>query len=298
MKEIDFTALDGRMLKTFLVVLEEKSVSRAADRLGVTQSSVSHTLNSLRVILKDPLFLRSGRGILPTERARTLLEPVQSVFDGLKALTDDREFDPRLESMEFTIAANDFQRELLFPPLVREFDALGLDARFRFLPGGVPSVSLLQDAHCQLIVTPFPPKGADIMQTALFQDRVVCFFDADMRDAPRTKDEFIASDYVEVRFPDYSTALVVLTTIGPSKLKRPKVSVPNFGDLAAFLKGTSFITTQMSKMSLGPLAGFGIANLPFKNDPLTLYLAWHRRDHSDPAHKWLREKIKMTASVN
>ncbi len=77
MSKIDYSNLDGKTLRTFLTILEETSVSKAADRLGVTQSAVSHTLAKLRLILGDPLFVRSGQGLTPTERAIALSEPVQ-----------------------------------------------------------------------------------------------------------------------------------------------------------------------------------------------------------------------------
>lgn len=115
MKEIDYLALDGKSLRTFLVVLEESSISKAAERLGVTQSAVSHTLDKLRLALGDPLFVRLGRNIAATDRAITLREPVQSVLDDLKGLTNQRVFDPFIGKMDFTIAANDFQRDLIFP---------------------------------------------------------------------------------------------------------------------------------------------------------------------------------------
>ena len=77
MSKIDYLGLDGRTLRVFLTVLEEKSVSRAAERLGVSQSAVSHTLDKLRTIFGDPLFIRIGRGIESTARARALREPIE-----------------------------------------------------------------------------------------------------------------------------------------------------------------------------------------------------------------------------
>ena len=73
MNRIDHLDLDGKSLTTFLTVLEEMSVSRAAERLGVTQSAVSHALDKLRTILDDPLFVRVGRGIEPTARGMSPL---------------------------------------------------------------------------------------------------------------------------------------------------------------------------------------------------------------------------------
>ena len=158
MKNFDYSALDGHALRTFLMVLEEGSVTRASERLGHTQSAVSHTLEKLRLILDDPLFVRSGRGILPTERAKSLQAPIQAVLDDLKALTDDRLFEPGSARMEFTIAANDFQRELLFPAITRVLNREQVDIRFRFLAPGVPAANLLHEARCQFIVTPFPSR--------------------------------------------------------------------------------------------------------------------------------------------
>ena len=96
MKKFDYLGLDGNTLTTFLTILEEMSVSRAADRLGVSQSAVSHTLEKLRRIFGDPLFIRAGRGIEATARAFELQASVESVLDDLKSLTDHREFHPQV----------------------------------------------------------------------------------------------------------------------------------------------------------------------------------------------------------
>ncbi len=295
MNDFDYLSLDGRSLRTFLVVLEEGSVTRAADRLGVTQSAVSHTLDKLRLVLGDALFVRAGRGIQPTTRAKSLREPIQSILDDLKSLTVKRAFDPKRERMEFTIAANDFQRELLFPALVRRFVRNGVDIRFRFIPAGIPAAGLLHEARCQLIISPFPPDSTEIVQQLLFRDRLAVFFDGKMRKAPKTRDEFVASDYIEVQFPDYTSAFEAFGSVDMSQLKAPRITVPNLGDLAAFMKGTKFITAKLSGLRLGPLRELDVAKVPFKSDPLALYMIWHRRDDDDPAHQWLRGLVKTQA---
>ena len=118
MSKLDHLGLDGNSLRTFLTVLDETSVSRAAEMLGVSQSAVSHTLDKLREIFEDPLFVRVGRGIKPTARARALRSSVESVLAELKSLTEHQEFDPLLEQMEFTIAANDFS---IFQRMLEDF---------------------------------------------------------------------------------------------------------------------------------------------------------------------------------
>lgn len=293
MKEIDFLSLDGRSLRTFLIVLEEMSISRAAVRLGVTQSAVSHLLDKLRLTLGDPLFVRAGRGIAPTERAIALREPIQAVLDNMKALTNQRLFDPSLGQLEYAIAANDFQRDLIFPGLIRQLANEQVDVRFRFIPSGIPATNLLRQARCQLLITPFPPEAPDIYQQRLFDDSVQCFYDSRVRSAPATMEEFIAAEYIEVRFDENEFAMQVTQKTIAAEMKRPRISVPNFSALAAFLKDSDAICALPSLMSKVSLKGFASAPLPFVESGITMYMVWHRRDHLDPAQQWLRKRVKM-----
>lgn len=295
MNNIDYLSLDGRALRTFLTVLEERSVSAAAQRLDITQSAVSHTLNRLRLALGDPLFVRAGRGIRPTDRALALKAPVRRLLDQMQSLSEPTTFEPAGATMNLTVAANDFQRDLLFPEVLKKIRLFGTDLRLRFVPSGVPDASVLREARCDVLVTPFPPEGDDVFHVRLFDDSVVCFFDQSMRDAPRSLQEFFEADRVIVRFDDASSSLKALSDLDVSQLPAPVVSVPNFGALRAFLIGTTFLATELSLMSLGPLAGLQCAPPPFKTRRLTMYLVWHKRSHTDPAHKWLRQQIRSVA---
>jgi len=292
MNKFDFTSLDGKSLRTLLAILEEESISSAAVRLGVTQSAVSHTLEKLRLILGDPLFVRAGRGIEPTQRAKLLREPVQQILDSMKSLTDQRPFDPVVGTLEFTVAANDFQRDLIFPGLLRGMLAQGVDIHFRFVPSGIPATDLLRLARCQLIVTPMPPEGADIYQTRLFDDHVMCFYDGEVRPPPRSRQEFNEAEYIDVRFEDDESAMTALHPPGMDQVK-PRVTVPNFSALGAFIRGSKMISLQLSMLEKVNLQGLSTCPLPGRRTRLTMYMAWHKRNHQDPAHRGLRQQIKQ-----
>ncbi|MEM6640541.1 MAG: LysR family transcriptional regulator [Pseudomonadota bacterium] len=292
MNKNNYLRLDGQSLTVFLAVLEERSVSRAADRLALTQSAVSHTLARLRQVLDDPLFVRSGRSISPTAHAKALRTPVRHVLDELKQMGQKQTFLPAGSEHAFTIAANDFQRDLIFPRARQLMLDAGADIRFRFISSGVPDASLLREARCDLVVTPFPPEGPDIYQVLLFKDRLVCFFDGAVRSAPTSKAAYRDCEHIEVRFEENRSTGVALSGHEISMSRPPSVSVPNFGALRPFMLGTRLISTEARLMSLGPLAGMDFAPLPFRTSPLPMYLAWHQRDHADPAHIWLRKKIR------
>jgi len=295
MKNIDYKSLDWQLLNVFLTVLQESNVSRAADRLNLTQSTVSHALNKLRDIFGDPLFVRSGRGIMPTERARSLREPVMHVLDSMKKLSHERVFDPRLQPLRFTIAANDLTRDVLFPTILRDATQLNVDMRLTFMPSGVPSAALLNDARCNLIVTPIPPEGPEIIQSKLFEGEMVCFYDAVVRRPPASWEEYRTDKRIEVRFADGRSSFNVVSNVDSSEMVEPVVSVSNFGAIPRFVKGSDLIATELNHMSRGPLKELDQAPLPFPCPPVPVFLVWHRRDSTDPAHRWMREQVATAA---
>ena len=297
MNKYNHLGLDGYALRTFITVLEEVSVSKAALRLSVSQSAVSHTLDRLRLAFDDALFIRNGRGIIPTAKAASLREPIESILNNLKSLTEKKEFDPLVDSLEFTIATNDFQMLLIFPRLIKKLRTEGIKPRFHFIPSGVPSANLTRMARCQLLITPAPPKAKKIIQEQLFQSKMVCFYDAKVRKPPKSWKQFVDSNYVEVKFSDTESSIMVLPSIDRSALKEPTITVPNFSALNEFIKGSDLITTQLELMKQGPLKGLDTTPLPIKTQPLGFYMVWHQRDDTDPAHQWLRQKIKETIDL-
>ncbi|WP_281995331.1 LysR family transcriptional regulator [Ruegeria faecimaris] len=296
MNKNDFTDLDGKVLRVFLTILEESSVSKAADRLGVTQSAISHTLSKLRQVLGDPLFVRSGQGLTPTERALSLKDPIQTVLDGMRALTDGRPFDPLSEQIDIRIATNDMPREVIFPRLLRDTRAEGARLRLEFIPSGVPDPDLLRSDRCQLMVTPLPPDGPDIYQKRLLESPLMMFYDAGHCTPPNSWQTYCESDHIEVRFSDGRNARAVMRGVDQSQIRAPVVTLPHFNAIPAFVRGSSLISTDTALMRQGPLAGLDCAHLPFECTPVPLYMVWHQRSANDPAHRWLRRRIEAIAA--
>ncbi|MES9897897.1 MAG: LysR family transcriptional regulator [Sedimenticola sp.] len=148
MSNFDYLGLDGNALRTFITVMEESSVSKAATRLDITQSTVSHTLDKLRSAFDDPLFVRSRRGIIPTAKTKSLHEPIEAILDELKALTNEHEFDPLTETIEFTIVVNDPPMLLIFPTLLQGLYAEGIKPWLRFIPSGHPPANFRRALRC------------------------------------------------------------------------------------------------------------------------------------------------------
>ncbi len=295
MRKTNSLDLDGHILRTFLAILENSSVSIAAERLDVTQSAVSHTLAKLRRILGDPLFVKSGQGLSPTETAISLKEPVQKALDDLKRLTDRRAFDPRSEHMRFVIAANDMQRDLVFPQLMREAQKEEISVDLEFMPSSQPNVFMMREGRCQMALTPLPPDAPDIYQKSLFSGKMICYYDSNMRDPPNSWEEYCNDEHLRVRFSTGHTSLDVLSSIDKSRIKEPRVSVPNFNAIPRFIKGTRLIATEIDLMHIETLKSLDAAPLPFESESVTIYLVWHERSTNDPSHIWLRHRIQKIA---
>lgn len=134
----DLSRVDLNLLVLFEVVLEELHVGRAARRLNLTPSAVSHGLGRLRELMRDPLFLRQPKGVVPTERARQLAVPVAEILERTRQVLDRAErFDPGKSERRFMIGAPDAVTSILLPKLLSEVrrTAPGIDLGIRNLVG-------------------------------------------------------------------------------------------------------------------------------------------------------------------
>lgn len=298
MSDFDHSDLDGRLLQLLVAVVEERSVTGAAGRLGVTQSAVSHLLGKLRQITGDPLIVKAGRGIVPTVRAEGLAARARVLLEDLRAFATPEGFDPASLQVCFTIAANDLQCELLLPPLLARLRSRAPGVTLRVIPSGVPQPELLRSEACQLIVTPRPPDAADLLQRRLFADRYRVFYDATVRAAPRELGDYLAAEHVTVVYED-GRPLDIDQLLGeriPSP-RRIVASVPGFSGIPPFLRGSARLATLPGLLRLELLRGFALAPLPLALPEMPMFMVWHARRQGDPVHRWLRDELLAVAAA-
>jgi len=297
MNPADTLNLDFRALVTFVTVLDEGSVSRAALHLEVTQSAVSHTLERLRQALGDPLFVKSGRGITPTRYALQIAPQVRQILSDLQSLPAGPPFSPSSAQFTFTIAANDYQRDLLLPGLVQTLRREAPGIHLRVIPAGIPSADMLRQDICDLIISPHAPEATDIMQRGLMADRMVVFYDPSQRQPPRDLSDYLQADHIALSFATGEEPALEISLKAHGLKRRNVVTVSNFSGLAEFLRGTDMLATAPERMSRNLLRDFARVPLPFAHKSFTLLMLWHRRYHNDPAHRWLRNQINAVAAT-
>jgi len=296
MSKFDHSDIDGRLLQVLLAVFEEQSVTRAAARLDVTQSAVSHLLDKLRDIVGDPLFVKSGRGIVATARAEALAAHARVLLDGLRRFAAAGSFDPGTFDGTVTIAANDLQRDLLLPLLLRTARVLAPGLALRIIPSGVPSAEMLRGGQCQLVITPRPPEAGDILQKRLFEDRYCVYFDASQRDAPHGLDDYLASEHCSVHYEARRTLDIDEWIAAQGHRRRFAVTVPGFAGIGPFLRGSTRLATLPGLLRASLLRGLAVTPPPFDCPPMPMYMVWHLRHQADPMHQWLRQELQAVVA--
>jgi DNA-binding transcriptional LysR family regulator len=301
MNAIDRLALNGHMLRLFLTVLEERSVTTAAARLDMTQSAVSHALQRLSGLVGEPLFVKSGRGIAPTPHAVALAEPARTLLEGLAGFGGRTGFDPATTRVDLTIAANDLQRDLLLPRLFAALEAEARAVHLRVIPSEVPSADLLRQGRCDLLISPYAPEGTDILRAKLLGDRYVCFYDPDARPAPRTREDYLAARHVSVVYPNGERLDFDRRLLRAGLQRDLAVTVPSFAAVPAFLRGTARLATLPSLLRANLLRDFACTSEPLdasgaaRAGGLTMMMVWQRRADLDPLHRWVRRKLAESA---
>ena len=282
--------LDVRLLHTFRTIMETGSITAAANQLNISQSAVSHGLEKLRGIFKDQLFLRAGRGIKPTPRAEQLFEELKPLLANIRALTQSTEFNPAEANIHWTVAANDFQRDVVLPKFYKRVSKQVKRFCLDVIPSEVPPTELLRNGEVDLVISPVPPDAPDILQKQLFSSKVACFYDSKVRSPPKTTEDFLESKYISLTF------MAGRRRAGENPImekieKNIIVRVSNFAGIASFIRGSELLAIVPEMLIKTSLADFSRTEFPFGPPELKVYSLWHQRYQNDAEHQWLRTEL-------
>ena len=296
MNKIDYLSLDGRSLYMLKLVHEHRSVTAAAKILGVTQSSVSHSLDRLRTLLGDPLFIKSGRAMVPTARLESMMRDIEEVLDGLQTLYHQGNFEPSTARERFSITANDFEHDLLVPAIFERLRDEAPHSSLRTYQHLIQGLKSLEKGETDMVLMPYPPNDApDLVVTPLCTDRNVTYFDPARRSPPRNAEEFANGRHAILCLGrDERTPIdQVLAEMG---LKRSVTFLGHsFSSIAMIVKGTDIMATAPSRMADSIFQDLSWVETPITLDPIDFYMVWHVRNRHSPRHKWFRELVKSVA---
>ena len=306
---MNFGTLDLNLLKIFDALFRERSVTRAGERIGLSQPAVSAALNRLRHASGDQLFIRHGHDMIPTPRAESLAAPIRAALEQLeKALGEDKRFDPGQAERVFTLLGADFFSSLLIPRLAARFERIAPRIQLRFLDSARGDVErLLREDLIDLALERPLELPEWISRQVLFESPFVII-------AAR-KNKTIAKEGIKpgarlplglflqlphaIRSIDGSLRGLVddaLERKGHSR--RVMLAVPHFHGLAAAVAQTGMIAAVPVQFAdaVARDAGLAIYQAPFDIPVPKIQIYWHKRHDRNPGHVWLRQQISALNS--
>lgn len=294
----DLRTLDLNLLKTLDALLDERSVTRTAARLALTQPAVSGMLNRLRDYFDDPLFVRAPHDIVPTTRAEELAAPVKRILADIDVLLQPVSFDPITANLTFTLAATDYALRAVVVPFIAALKVQAPSIRVRVVPVEPDRlVAQLEQGKIDLaLLTPHTTPD-ELHSRALYDERYVCMMRADHPDAgkPLTPDRFCALEHVLVSYEGEGFHGVTDDALAKMGRKRHVgLSVSSFLVLPDVLAISDMIAVVPERMAENR-TGIFVCDTPVAVQGFTKSMAWHGRTHRNPAQVWLRRVLLVTS---
>jgi len=308
---MDLIGVDLNLLVAFDALMDERSVTRAANRLRLSQPGMSNTLARLRKLFDDPLLVRDGLTLVPTPRADALRQPVSdalAIIGG--ALAQRTGFDPAQDRATWTVSCSDYSLLMLIGPLVRRLAAEAPGVTIRVLPRAPDPVRLLRDATADLVIEPAEiMPDAQLASKRLFADRWLCCVwagNAAVGNAGNSAggDRMTLDAYLRLGHLVYSMGRGQPASIVDQHLERSglprriEFTVESFLLAPFLLEGTDLVTVvpERAVPHLRRTAAIRLLEPPVPLPAITEMLWWHPRHTATPAHAWIRARIAEIAA--
>jgi len=290
---------DLQLLAALDVLVAEGHVSRAAERLGLSQPAMSGLLARLRKTFDDPLLLRTARGMVPTPRALEIADQARALLEKAHALMQTaRPFEPVKAERTFRIIATDYVLMVALPPIQALLEAqapgIGIDAR---PPNPKRVLELLASGQIDLGIGYLlePPRG--LRTRLLFREPSVCIA---RRGHPTVRGKLSLAQYQTADHLRISPAgaghyaRMVETALIDLRIRRSgELTVPNFLVAPAIVARSNLLATvpqRIAKSFAGSLP-LQVLEPPVSLPVLQVSLYWHERAHKDPLHRWMRNLV-------
>ncbi|WP_416468353.1 LysR family transcriptional regulator [Pseudomonas sp. LFS044] len=299
--ESDIRKLDLNLLRALDALLDERSVTRAADRLALTQPAVTGMLNRLRESFNDPLFVRAQRGIVPTLRAEQLALPIKQLLADVAGMLQPQAFDPQTAELTIKLASTDYALRAIVVPFLSALRERASNIRISVLPIDDQTLQLqLERGDVDLALVANGAAAPDLYVKPLFDESYVCVMRADHPDSKSSQislTRFCALDHVLVSPSGggfHGVTDEALRKIGKSR--RVTVSVTSFLVLPEILMASDLIAVVPRRLAIRT-PGLTIVEPPVKIPGFCKMVAWHERTHRDAGHRWIRTLMLETVKT-
>ncbi|HNC94803.1 MAG TPA: LysR family transcriptional regulator [Myxococcota bacterium] len=295
MQQTPLDHFDLNLLRTLNVLLEERSVSRAAARVGITQSAMSRALGRLREGLGDPLLVPAGRGLQPTSRALALAGPLREILADVRIrVLSPSDFDPSTAQRRFLVSSTDYTDTVLMPRVYRALAGAAPGVAVDLVGPGPAFSRGLEEAQVDLAVGIAAGAGGSLRARTLFRDGWGCLVPGELS-GPLSLERWLTTPHVVVRTTGSAGGPVDAALERRGLSRTIGARVHSFALVPAIVAATGWIATLPRRMAASGGPGLRFEPVPLELPELSLSMLWHRRSHHDPAHSWFRELVTRIA---
>jgi DNA-binding transcriptional LysR family regulator len=287
---------DLNLLVVFAVLAEERSVSRAAPRLLLSQPAVSRALQRLRETFHDSLMVRAPSGYELTPRGHRLLQELEVLLPRIDRLLSGATFDPKTEEAEFRIGATDNATHLLCPLLCQNVLARGRRLSFEFAPWHDGTFEALERGRLDLVLNAEDGNTpAQFSKEVIFADQFVCVVAKESKYKRKiTLKQYLSELHIGVSITGGMQTIPEQRLAAVGQKRRFAVRVPYFTAAIQSVAGTDLIATVPERIAREEAHNPRIRVLapPPEMAGFEYIMAWHPRVDTDAAHVWLRETMR------
>ncbi|MBT1062704.1 LysR family transcriptional regulator [Bowmanella sp. Y26] len=287
---------DLNLLMIFDAIMTEGAITRAADRLAMTQPAVSNALSRMRSAWKDELFVKDGRGIQPTVFAQNLWSQIRDPLRQLEDAVDPTSFDPATATRTFRLVISDITVSMVWSPLRRYIEQHAPNINIHAIPNTiVNNEKALNDAEVDMIAAGQTMVSSVIRSEYLFTPRYVCAMRPGhpLAGEELSLEDFIRAEHLLVSMSGDTTGITDIALLQLGMTRRVAMSVNHFSAVAPLLRDSNLICVVPSmavekEIFNGELA---VYETPIELPPTQLGMLWHKRQDGDQGLMWLRGVI-------
>ena len=290
--------IDLNLLRTLAALLEERHVTRAAERCSLSQPAMSRALERLREAFGDELLVRYGRGYERTARGQRLLTELENLLPQLESLWRPENFDPAACEERFHLAMTDHASMVLLPGLVQRVAAAAPRARLDCVPWHDRRFDDLESGRLDLVLD-VAGAPATLATETLFSDDFVCVVAADhpLRARRPTLQRYLQYPHVIVNVLSGQQTPVDQPLGALGRRRRVGLTVPYFAPAVLAVAKTDMILTLPRRMARKLVRAEALRTMlaPLEVKGFKYAMTWHPRLSSDRTHEWFRDQVRAVA---
>lgn len=294
MENASYLNLNGHLLKVFLAIYDTNSVSKAAEKFDLNQSTISYSLEKLRNCLGDPLFVKAGRGITPTDRAIMLAPHIRAQLAGLEGLVNTEKYLPHQDTQRVTIAANITEMLPQCERLYRSIVKIAPQMPIRMLEMGSRQnvVRLLETGSADLVLTAKMAQCPVVLAAqSFFQAAVVCYYDPDVRGPLETVEDYCSANHAVLDFGGGAKSQIDQFLEEKDLSRNKQLLAPNVYALGQLVRGTDLVVTMHTGFRHTVLSHLSHCEPPMQIPDIVFDMIWHRRAEYSGRNVWLRNLV-------